>query len=745
MDPRLNPHLASVLPPFDLANFAVRRIDALELLHGNARFDLIPKLLYASDRLDGGRRAWVRTLYTDHIACFNDGQEGDASGKCSAEHFLQAFDELIDSLRDGFDPGRSLIPVDSRLTIIDGAHRVAAAAALRLTVEVAVLPTWKARTYDLDWFVTRGLDRGRCETASAEALAIDPRAHVAVFYPASRQHHDKMLGVLASQGQVLLTVRYELDRRSALSLIREIYHREPWLGSPRDCFAGAQAKAEACCGTGGSAMVILFRTASSCDLRSLKEGLRARCGIDKHAIHIDDGGPEALRLARTLIPPTSRAFIAGSVLGRTSNFDRLMDAMVEACATQRELAEQHCIDGGAVLAAYGLRDTEDLDVISRLPTLPVCVPGINRRVDIAAYYGPQADELLSDPVNHFWHRGICFLAPALVAEVKRQRGEGKDAEDLGLLSGLGACRRDQSLAISLRAALHRASRRLRACVPEPAKRAVRLLRKVARRAKANVQELPDLLSAGDLQYHWKGLTVYYRRGDSLIRRIRRTCDYEPHVTVAAQGLLAGIRDPLVLDIGSNIGLFALALLDARSDCTIEAFDPGPLQQHLLARTVAHNGLGARIHPHGTALGEMDGPRQFAVHTGGHCSGDGFLDTNRAGSTRTIEVQCARLDTWWEAAGRPRVDLIKIDAEGAESMILAGGSRVIAECRPRMLIEINALNLKPYGLDPEAMRTQLGALGYAVLGTDGSRTPDIAASLHGGDDMFIALPQDGLGA
>src|SRR5205823_1181478 len=82
-----------------------------------------------------------------------------------------------------------------------------------------------------------------------------------------------------------------------------------------------------------------------------------------------------------------------------------------------------------------------------------------------------------------------------------------------------------------------------------------------------------------------------------------------------------------------------------------------------------------------------------------------------------EVQTESLDNLLEENGIGRVDVIKIDVEGAEELVLRGATKTLTANRPVVIFEFNPgcaahLSLSPYGA-----RDLLERLGYefAVLG------------------------------
>jgi len=116
-------------------------------------------------------------------------------------------------------------------------------------------------------------------------------------------------------------------------------------------------------------------------------------------------------------------------------------------------------------------------------------------------------------------------------------------------------------------------------------------------------------------------------------------------------------------IGEDIS-FDLALIE-RFGCTVHGFDPTPRSLTWLA---AQN-LPARfvVHPYGIA--DIDGTLSFAppknpAHVSHSVLGD---EADRAGTR--IELPVKRLETVLRELGHDRLDLLKLDIEGAEYAVL----------------------------------------------------------------------------
>ncbi|SOD02591.1 methyltransferase, FkbM family [bacterium JGI 053] len=177
----------------------------------------------------------------------------------------------------------------------------------------------------------------------------------------------------------------------------------------------------------------------------------------------------------------------------------------------------------------------------------------------------------------------------------------------------------------------------------------------------------------------------------------------------------------VVDIGANHGYFtvlAAALVGAGG--RVEAFEPNPAVADALAEVLARNDVAARVPVHRVALADREGHAEFFVSVSPVNDGLSSLlasaDALEHGVIRadhSIRVPTQTYDAFAEGAGLERVDLVKIDVEGAEAMVLRGMARTLAERPPlRIVCETTP--------GDEAMRI-LTARGYTVRPLDNPRS------------------------
>lgn len=161
---------------------------------------------------------------------------------------------------------------------------------------------------------------------------------------------------------------------------------------------------------------------------------------------------------------------------------------------------------------------------------------------------------------------------------------------------------------------------------------------------------------------------------------------------------------VMVDVGANYGYYAVTVASRlRQNCTIYAFEPNGVIFERLRKNVAMNGASAVTAYH-LGLSDQDGTAAL-VEVPGH-SGAAHLRPGQG-------VAVTSLDRFCERASVDRVDLIKIDAEGAELRILRGARGTLLRFRPALVLELNAATLEREQASPDDVLALLRSLEYRV--------------------------------
>jgi FkbM family methyltransferase len=200
--------------------------------------------------------------------------------------------------------------------------------------------------------------------------------------------------------------------------------------------------------------------------------------------------------------------------------------------------------------------------------------------------------------------------------------------------------------------------------------------------------------------------------------------YDYHNMTFLRRLLAEEHVSTCLDIGANIGVYAL-LMSENESVTVHAFEPHPQTYATLQRMLEANGR-KNVHAWRLALSDAPGELRF---TDGDCS-----PVNHVAEDGAIRVTC---ETGAAFCGREHIvpDVIKIDTEGFETRVLQGFGDLLAGTR-YIFAEMNA--------SPEVMAATLPADVFdGPLYVD-ERRKILCRSRHNHEDAVfvnqIALPE-----
>lgn len=196
------------------------------------------------------------------------------------------------------------------------------------------------------------------------------------------------------------------------------------------------------------------------------------------------------------------------------------------------------------------------------------------------------------------------------------------------------------------------------------------------------------------------------------------------------------------DIGANIGIYSLqaAPLVGTGGCVVAA-EPGQISADRLAANLALNPEFTQVRLLRKAVTDHEGQATFYhVFVGDDPQTFSLLtDGSHHGSE---QVALTTIDQTMADLGLSRLDVLKIDVEGAEAQVLAGARQTLERLRPIVLFEVNAELVRHRGDDATRAFRALQAHGYDffVRRPDGRLVPRTTQPEGWGN--LVAIHPDG---
>lgn len=130
---------------------------------------------------------------------------------------------------------------------------------------------------------------------------------------------------------------------------------------------------------------------------------------------------------------------------------------------------------------------------------------------------------------------------------------------------------------------------------------------------------------------------------------------------------------MVLDVGANIGVFAIYLSSIAPGIHVDCYEPSPVTCEKLNVNIKANRLERRVVSHQSAIWRDDSSQMLLDYqSSGRKSF--FDDTRETKKLPAERVACVTLATAIQSCSAKQIDFLKIDAEGAELEIVESGSK-----------------------------------------------------------------------
>lgn len=234
-----------------------------------------------------------------------------------------------------------------------------------------------------------------------------------------------------------------------------------------------------------------------------------------------------------------------------------------------------------------------------------------------------------------------------------------------------------------------------------------------------------------------GATFMAPSADHVSRAAWLFGDLDPKLTLLASLLVR--EGDHVVDIGANFGLFSLQIGRLVGPAgRVDAVEPQPLLAAMLRTSRTMNGW-PHIRVHETALGMRNAVGMLSVPSGN--SGAASLIRRRETDSK-IPVLVENSGSFLSKLDGGHIRFLKIDAEGAESDIIAGGLSFFRNHRPDVVFFEAQKNQRYEGNASISLLTECGYACYPVLPSMRRlrlAKPEFRGDLEGVHDILAIAP------
>lgn len=404
------------------------------------RADIMAKYIYAKQRDWNTSCDFGLKTYYHHLKVWNNFFEEEPKKK-NFEDFKSAFDSILNTTKGDTKSSFPPIQVNQNGIIRNGSHRLVAHLLYNKPIKIKKIQGDNFCVY-FDFFKKRNLDEKYLDAMALEYCQLKSNSYIMVIYPSAEGQDDIVSSIIKKHARVIYQKNIFLSENGGLNLILTAYKNDSWtIEGYKNNYSNVRYKSNKCFPKKliikNPMKVYLLEAKDLSSIQKCKAAIRSLFKIQNDSVHATDTHEQAVILAKTLFNKNSIHCLNYRKTKHYSNFNLYLDLYKNWLKKNQSNEEWFCIDSGGVLAAYGLRDCNDLDFLHYSEKIDTPdISGIESHNFQRGYYTVTLDDILFDPDYHFFYNGVKFCALSLVKKMKINRGEDKDWRDIDLIQTL---------------------------------------------------------------------------------------------------------------------------------------------------------------------------------------------------------------------------------------------------------------------------------------------------------------------
>lgn len=198
-----------------------------------------------------------------------------------------------------------------------------------------------------------------------------------------------------------------------------------------------------------------------------------------------------------------------------------------------------------------------------------------------------------------------------------------------------------------------------------------------------------------------------------------------------------------IDVGAQMGYLSLAMAtSAQRQTVVHAFEPEDQNAARFLENMALNSI-TNVQLHREAVSNVEGTLQLFLSKTANAGTHSTLYNERTVTEESIQIPAITLDAFVRKHGLQRLDLIKVDVEGAEFEVLQGADHVLRTLRPRVILELCDTLQIERGLSSRQIKEFMVERGYSpyTIADDGAPVPSPLDEPHVNDNVLF-IPNKG---
>lgn len=429
----IDPELIGTLPLQE--SHLVEVIDPVDLLSPE-RFDIMADYIYAKYKYIDAAKDWRCKVYSECKRII-ERNETESTRTNLIDNDLNKFDDFLNRLKvDSIEKEDNYIPVAENNVIIGNAYQLITSLVHQQSVN-AVKLDYHPNKYDYHYFYKHGLSEFVGDSMALAFSQLCPNMVVVVVFPIAGGKDKEIEQVLSEYGRVAYEKQIRFTELGRYNLIRMLYFNMHWIDPDGDITYGICHHVDHRFWRDEPVKFYFFIFDDLVKILVAKSRLRALFELKNFPVHINDTHDETIWIAEQILTPNSLYFMNHAQPWLSKKFLRLLNKFHQKI-NQKELDKDNfCLIDDPVMSAFGLRDTKHINYLyfGEKPSLNLSPEFHAVDEEILSQKMP-IDDLIFDPRNYFYFRGIKFVSPSTLLEVRFGQNASKFVKDARLIDSL---------------------------------------------------------------------------------------------------------------------------------------------------------------------------------------------------------------------------------------------------------------------------------------------------------------------